>query len=110
MGAEFRQGEIETWKKPEQVVAAPGKGAAFEVLGSYMTGQGVVLSGEVVEGTLRKGLSITLQGRKGKILEINLGLRPVKTAKAGERVSVLLERAVGSFVRRGDTLTFGSSK
>ncbi|HIH15801.1 MAG TPA: hypothetical protein HA252_00135 [Candidatus Diapherotrites archaeon] len=114
MGIEFRQGETKTWKQlePEAAPAAAptGKSAAFEVSGSYMTGQGVVLSGEVVEGTLRKGMSLTLQGRKGKVLEINLGLRSIKAAKAGERVSVLLDRAIGSFVRHGDVLAFGSGK
>ncbi len=116
MGVEYKQGETETWKQPEAgAEAEAGAGgvtvkAAFEVEGSYPTGQGIVFSGKVKGGTLKKAMHCVVQGRKAKIMDLSVGLKPVKSAQPGERVSILLERAAGSFIRHGDTLQFATGK
>ena len=117
MGVQYQRGQIETWRTiiPEAKVDlhepdVPAGTALFEVEGSYQTGQGVVLSGRVAGGTLKKGMCAQGLGRKAKILELSQGLKPVKTAEAGRQVSILLERAAGSFIRHGDRLGFVSSK
>ncbi len=115
MGVQYQRGQTETWRTiiPEARAdihepTVPAGTALFEVAGSYQTGQGVVLSGRVKAGTLRKGMCARVLGRKAKILDLSVGLKPVKTAEAGQQVSILLERAAGSFIRHGDTLGFAA--
>ncbi len=79
---------------------------AFKVEGIFAVHGSIMLQGKMVQGMLRVGREIKLDGKKMKVLDISVERKPAERIEQGQRGALFLQAKSFPIIRAGDLLEF----